>query len=151
MTIEAPQVPCVGTSEVVNAAVSVAGKLDTGETLTPRYVTNTGGKIPQPVLEAMPEVLPGADIVLMYGLTEAFRSTYLPPELFAEKMGAIGKAILESARDALAPGGRFVAYQFRDRVHTLGVEVFGRASRQLELLNVPPMRVWRWDVGASER
>ena len=40
--------------------------------------------------------------------------------------------------------GRFVAYQFRDRVHTLGVEVFGRASRQLELLNVPPMRVYRW-------
>lgn len=61
----------------------------------------------------------------------------------------LGKAILESARDVLAPGGRFVAYQFRDRVHTLGVEVFGRASRQLELLNVPPMRVWRWDVGGA--
>ena len=70
---------------------------------------------------------------------------------FSTMPRSIGKAILESARDALAPGGRFVAYQFRDRVHTLGVEVFGRASRQLELLNVPPMRVWRWDVGASER
>jgi phospholipid N-methyltransferase len=63
----------------------------------------------------------------------------------------LGRAVLESARDALAPGGRFVAYQFRDRVHTLGVEVFGRANRQLELLNVPPMRVWRWDVGKSAR
>ena len=70
---------------------------------------------------------------------------------FSTMPRSLGKAILESARDALAPGGRFVAYQFRDRVHTLGVEVFGRASRQLELLNVPPMRVWRWDVGTSER
>lgn len=70
---------------------------------------------------------------------------------FSTMPRALGRAVLESARDALAPGGRFVAYQFRDRVHTLGVEVFGRASRQLELLNVPPMRVWRWDVGTSER
>ena len=68
---------------------------------------------------------------------------------FSTMPRALGKAILESARDVLAPGGRFVAYQFRDRVHTLGVEVFGRASRQLELLNVPPMRVWRWDVGGT--
>ena len=29
----------------------------------------------------------------MYGLTEAFRSTYLPPELFHEKIGSMGKAI----------------------------------------------------------
>jgi len=58
-----------------------------------RYVTNTGGKIPGDVLRAMPEVFPGVDIVLMYGLTEAFRSTYLPPSLFPGKMGAIGRAI----------------------------------------------------------
>jgi acyl-CoA synthetase (AMP-forming)/AMP-acid ligase II len=58
-----------------------------------RYVTNTGGAIPKSVLEAMPGLFPGADIFLMYGLTEAFRSTYLPPELFASKMGAIGRAI----------------------------------------------------------
>ena len=58
-----------------------------------RYVTNSGGKIPGSVLELMPRVFPGAKIYLMYGLTEAFRSTYLPPELFAQKMGSIGKAI----------------------------------------------------------
>lgn len=58
-----------------------------------RYVTNSGGKIPRSVLEQMPQVLPGSDIVLMYGLTEAFRSTWLPPEQFAQKMGAIGRAI----------------------------------------------------------
>lgn len=58
-----------------------------------RYVTNTGGAIPQAILEAMPQVLPGVDIVLMYGLTEAFRSCYLPPAQFATKAGAIGGPI----------------------------------------------------------
>jgi phospholipid N-methyltransferase len=58
----------------------------------------------------------------------------------------LGLAILRSVRASLTPGGRFVAYQFRDVVHTLGKQVFGPASVQLELLNVPPMRVYRWDM-----
>lgn len=58
-----------------------------------RYVTNSGGKIPPTILEAMPQVFPNVDLYLMYGLTEAFRSAYLPPELFHNKMGAIGRAI----------------------------------------------------------
>ncbi|MFK7898488.1 MAG: class I SAM-dependent methyltransferase [Myxococcota bacterium] len=58
----------------------------------------------------------------------------------------LGLSILQSAKDSLAPGGRFVAYQFRDVVHTLGKQIFGPASIQLELLNMPPMRVYRWDV-----
>ncbi len=58
-----------------------------------RVITNSGGKIPAGVLDAMPKVFPGVDIVLMYGLTEAFRSTYLPPDLFQSKKGAIGRAI----------------------------------------------------------
>ena len=43
----------------------------------------------------------------------------------------------------------FVAYQVRDRVHTLGREVFGRARVQTELLNVPPMRIYRWEKHAT--
>lgn len=58
----------------------------------------------------------------------------------------VGLEILRSVKSSLAPGGRFVAYQFRDVVHTLGKQVFGPASTQLELLNMPPMRVYRWDV-----
>jgi len=58
----------------------------------------------------------------------------------------LGLSILQSVKDNLAPGGRFVAYQFRDVVHTLGKQVFGPAAVQLELLNVPPMRVYRWDM-----
>ena len=58
-----------------------------------RYITNSGGAIPGAVLEKMPEVFSGADIYLMYGLTEAFRATYLPPSMFAKKMGAAGYPI----------------------------------------------------------
>ena len=58
----------------------------------------------------------------------------------------LGLSILRSVRKSLKPGGRFVAYQFRDVVHTLGKRVFGPASVQIELLNMPPMRVYRWDL-----
>lgn len=65
---------------------------------------------------------------------------------FSTMPKSLGLSILRSVKESLAPGGRFVAYQFRDVVHTLGKQVFGPASTQLELLNVPPMRVYRWDV-----
>ncbi len=57
----------------------------------------------------------------------------------------LGLDILHSVDAGLAAGGRFVAYQFRDRVETLGREVFGPARKKLEIRNVPPMRVYRWD------
>ncbi len=59
---------------------------------------------------------------------------------------AVGLQILIAAQEALAPGGRFVAYQVRDRVETLGRQVFGPARVQTEILNVPPMRIYRWDI-----
>jgi phosphatidylethanolamine/phosphatidyl-N-methylethanolamine N-methyltransferase len=58
----------------------------------------------------------------------------------------LGLSILRSVRKSLKPGGRFVAYQFRDVVHTIGKRVFGPASVQIELFNMPPMRVYRWDI-----
>ncbi|MDS9468296.1 AMP-binding protein [Paracoccus sp. MBLB3053] len=58
-----------------------------------RRITNTGGKIPPNILELLPKVFPGVDVYLMYGLTEAFRSTFLPPAKFAQKMGSIGRQI----------------------------------------------------------
>jgi phosphatidylethanolamine/phosphatidyl-N-methylethanolamine N-methyltransferase len=60
----------------------------------------------------------------------------------------LGLSILRSIDDNLAPTGRFVAYQFRDRVEDLGRQVMGAPSVQVELLNVPPMRVYRWDKQA---
>lgn len=69
-----------------------------------RRITNTGGKIPPDILPLLPQVFPGARIFLMYGLTEAFRSTYLPPERFAAKMGAIGQAIPYAQVFVVKPG-----------------------------------------------
>ena len=57
----------------------------------------------------------------------------------------IGLEIIHSVKAALPIGGLFVAYQVRDRVEVLGNEVFGRSSKQTELRNVPPMRVYRWE------
>jgi acyl-CoA synthetase (AMP-forming)/AMP-acid ligase II len=58
-----------------------------------RYVTNTGGALPQATLRQLRQTLPATDVYLMYGLTEAFRSTYLPPSQLEQRPGSIGKAI----------------------------------------------------------
>ncbi|HKM84447.1 MAG TPA: acyl-CoA ligase (AMP-forming), exosortase A system-associated [Candidatus Acidoferrum sp.] len=58
-----------------------------------RYITNTGGAMPQAVLKVLRQALPGTKIFLMYGLTEAFRSTYLPPEELDRRPTSMGKAI----------------------------------------------------------
>lgn len=60
-----------------------------------RYVTNSGGRVPQETVRALREKLPTTKIFLMYGLTEAFRSTYLPPDEIDTRPTSIGKAIPE--------------------------------------------------------
>jgi len=58
-----------------------------------RYITNTGGAMPQTVLKILRGTLTTTMIFLMYGLTEAFRSTYLPPEELDRRPTSMGKAI----------------------------------------------------------
>ena len=58
-----------------------------------RYFANTGGRMPHATLAALRQRLPHSRPYLMYGLTEAFRSTYLPPEEVDQRPGSIGKAI----------------------------------------------------------
>lgn len=58
-----------------------------------RYITNTGGRMPQAVLASLRPLLPATEIFLMYGLTEAFRSTYLPPAELDRRPTSMGKAI----------------------------------------------------------
>jgi len=58
-----------------------------------RYLTNSGGVMPHPVLTQLRRCLPDTAIYLMYGLTEAFRSTYLDPLQIDRRPGSIGKAI----------------------------------------------------------
>lgn len=70
-----------------------------------RYITNTGGRMPQAVLKVLRQVLPGTTVFLMYGLTEAFRSTYLPPEDLDKRPTSIGKAIPDTEILVLSENG----------------------------------------------
>lgn len=58
-----------------------------------RYFANTGGRMPRETLDALRRHLPRSKPFLMYGLTEAFRSTYLPPDEVDRRPDSIGKAI----------------------------------------------------------
>ena len=58
-----------------------------------RYFANTGGRMPRETLAALRNHLPESKPFLMYGLTEAFRSTYLPPAEVDRRSDSIGKAI----------------------------------------------------------
>ena len=58
-----------------------------------RYFANTGGRMPRETLGLLRQKLPKAKPFLMYGLTEAFRSTYLPPDEVDRRPDSIGKAI----------------------------------------------------------
>lgn len=58
-----------------------------------RYITNTGGAMPTHTTHALQQALPQTLIFLMYGLTESFRSTYLPPDQVSVRPESMGKAI----------------------------------------------------------
>ncbi len=60
---------------------------------TLRYFTNSGGAMPKATLQALRKQLPKTKPFLMYGLTEAFRSTYLDPGEIDQRPDSIGKAI----------------------------------------------------------
>ncbi len=58
-----------------------------------RVITNSGGKVPVPVVAKLRGLFPATRIFLMYGLTEAFRSTFLDPDEIDRRPDSIGKAI----------------------------------------------------------
>jgi acyl-CoA ligase (AMP-forming) (exosortase A-associated) len=58
-----------------------------------RYFANTGGRMPRTTLDKLRALFPQAKPYLMYGLTEAFRSTYLDPAEVDRRPDSIGKAI----------------------------------------------------------
>jgi acyl-CoA ligase (AMP-forming) (exosortase A-associated) len=60
---------------------------------TVRFIANTGGRMPKATLDALRARLPRTLVYLMYGLTESFRSTYLPPSEIDRRPDSIGKAI----------------------------------------------------------
>jgi acyl-CoA synthetase (AMP-forming)/AMP-acid ligase II len=60
---------------------------------TLRVMTNTGGRLPTDAVRKVQHAQPHADLVLMYGLSEAFRSSYLSPDKADRKPNSIGQAI----------------------------------------------------------
>jgi len=60
-----------------------------------RYICTSGGPVTGTMLGHLRRTFPESDIVLMYGLTEAFRSSWLPPDQVTIRPTSIGKAIPE--------------------------------------------------------
>lgn len=74
-----------------------------------RFFTNSGGRMPRPLLEKLRALLPNATPYLMYGLTEAFRSTYLDPAEVDRRPDSIGKAVPYAEVLAVRPDGQETA------------------------------------------
>lgn len=70
-----------------------------------RYFANTGGRLPRATLDKLRATFPAANPYLMYGLTEAFRSTYLDPAEVDRRPDSIGKAIPNAEILVVRPDG----------------------------------------------
>jgi phospholipid N-methyltransferase len=68
---------------------------------------------------------------------------------FSTMSPQLGSQILARASAFLAESGRFVAYQLNPRVAALGRPFLGAPEIDTELLNLPPMRVFRWAKSAT--
>jgi acyl-CoA synthetase (AMP-forming)/AMP-acid ligase II len=99
--------------------------------------------MPQSVLKALRTALPKTRVFLMYGLTEAFRSTYLPPEELDRRPTSMGKAIpdteilvLNEHAQVCGPG------QVGELVHrgpTVSMGYWGRPDATDEVLRPNPL------------
>jgi len=125
-----------------------------------RYIANTGGRMPKATLDLLRASLPNTLAYLMYGLTESFRSTYLPPAELDRRPDSIGKAIpnaevlvVRENGTPCAPGepGELV---HRGALVSLGywndpektAERFKPAPGQPEGLTMPEIAVWSGDT-----
>lgn len=77
-----------------------------GAAMSLQRLTNSGGRLPSLVVRRMRELFPAAEVVLMYGLTEAFRSTWLHPAMVDAHPDSIGTAIPFAEVLVVADDGR---------------------------------------------
>jgi acyl-CoA ligase (AMP-forming) (exosortase A-associated) len=125
-----------------------------------RYIANTGGRMPKATLDALRKALPETRPYLMYGLTESFRSTYLPPDEVDRRPDSIGKAIPNAEVLVVRPDGTICdANEPGELVHrgalvSLGywndpektAERFKAAPGQPKGLVMPEIAVWSGDT-----
>lgn len=125
-----------------------------------RYITNSGGAMPKTTLGKLRNALPKSSVYLMYGLTEAFRSTYLPPEELDKRPDSMGKAIpnvdvmiVREDGTPCRPGepgelvhkGSLVAMGYWNAPDTTA-ERFKPAPGQDNALSLPEVSVWSGDT-----
>ena len=125
-----------------------------------RYIANTGGRMPKATLDQLRAALPQTLVYLMYGLTESFRSTYLPPSELDRRPDSIGKAIPNAEVlvvredgtlcDANEPGelvhrGALVSLGYWNDPATTA-ERFKPAPGQPSRLVMPEIAVWSGDT-----
>jgi acyl-CoA ligase (AMP-forming) (exosortase A-associated) len=125
-----------------------------------RYMTNSGGKMPKSVLNAILERVPNGKFFLMYGLTEAFRSTYLPPEQIEHRPDSMGKAIPNAEILVVREDGSLCApHEPGELVHRGSLVAMGYwndpektaerykpAPTQLKELPITELAVWSGDT-----
>ena len=101
-----------------------------------RYLTNAGGKCPDAVLAQLPGLFQGAAIYLMYGMTETIRATYLDPELFESKRGAMGRPTINTEIFVVDAEGRPVPCgelgELVQRGPTMAMGYWGRPDASAE-------------------
>ncbi|MES3098104.1 acyl-CoA ligase (AMP-forming), exosortase A system-associated [Sphingomonas faeni] len=68
-------------------------------------LTNSGGALTPRLVRVLRERFPAAKVYAMYGLTEAFRSTYLDPALIDTHPDAMGRAIPFAEVSVVKPDG----------------------------------------------
>ena len=125
-----------------------------------RYFANTGGRMPKMTLDKLRSKFPRAKPYLMYGLTEAFRSTYLDPAEVDRRPDSIGKAIPNAEILVVRPNGTLCdPGEHGELVHrgalvTLGywkdpertAERFKPAPAREDGFCMPEMAVWSGDL-----
>jgi len=74
-----------------------------------RRLTNSGGALTEPLVRDLRRIFPSARLFPMYGLTEAFRSTYLDPALVDSHPTSMGKAIPFAEIMVVADDGELAA------------------------------------------
>jgi len=129
-----------------------------------RYFANTGGKMPGPLLKKLRSLFSNAKPYLMYGLTEAFRSTYLEPSEVDKRPDSIGKAIPDAEILVINSEGRqcepdepgelvhrgpLVSLGYwKDKAKT--AERFRAAPGQPSGLPMPEIAVWSGDTVVAD-
>ncbi len=129
-----------------------------------RYITNSGGAMPRTTLQRLRTTMPSAQVFLMYGLTEAFRSTFLPPDQVDHRPESIGKSIPNAEVMVVRPDGtQCEPGEPGELVHrgplvSLGywndtaktAERFKPSPGQPDGLTIPEVAVWSGDTVVAD-